>query len=43
MGFYPVVVVLQQDVTHNARTKRSTQSYSNNKGHITHNGYETKK
>jgi hypothetical protein len=52
MGFYPVAVVLQKDTTHkNAHitqndtqrsNKRNTQSYTNNKGHITHNEYNTK-
>jgi hypothetical protein len=51
MGFYLVAVVLQQDtthkytthITHHAQTKRSTQGYSNNKGHNTHSEYYTKK
>jgi hypothetical protein len=44
---YPVAVVLQEDtklhishkITHHAQTKHSTQSYTNNKGHITHDEY----
>jgi hypothetical protein len=51
MGFYPVAVVLPEDTTqnnthiktHHAQTKHSTQSCTNNTGHITHNKYNTKK
>jgi hypothetical protein len=54
MGFYPVAVVLRimrhntqihisHKITHHAQTKQSTESYTNNKGHITQNEYNTKK
>jgi hypothetical protein len=53
MDFYPVTVVIKLDTTHNnaqitqkiynAQTKHSTQSYSNNKGHIAQNEYDAKK
>jgi hypothetical protein len=33
---------ISHKVTHHAQTKHSTQSYTNNKGHITHNEYNTK-
>jgi hypothetical protein len=49
MDFYPVAVVLQYDatqkwhtshrLTHHTQIKHSTQNYTNNKGHITHNEY----
>jgi hypothetical protein len=43
MGFYSVAVVLQLDtthkITHHTQTKHSTQNYTNNKGHTTHNEY----
>jgi hypothetical protein len=29
-------------ISHRAQIKRGTQSYTNNKGHITHNKYNTK-
>jgi hypothetical protein len=29
-------------ITHHAQTQHSTQSYTNNKGHITHNEYKAK-
>jgi hypothetical protein len=45
MGFYLVAVVLQLDTTHKNThvTQNSTQSYTNNKGHITYTEYNTKK
>jgi hypothetical protein len=30
-------------ITHHAQTKQSTQSYTNNKGHIIHNEYNAEK
>jgi hypothetical protein len=30
-------------ITHHAQIKHSTQSYTNNKGHITHNKYKAEK
>jgi hypothetical protein len=46
-GFYPAAVLLQEytshKITHHTQTKDSTQSYRNNRGHITHNEYNTKK
>jgi hypothetical protein len=48
MGFYEVAVVVQQDATqkhtyhtkyHTTLKQNSTQSYTNNKKHITHNEY----
>jgi hypothetical protein len=35
-------VHISQKMTHNVQTKHSTQSYTNNKAHITHNEYNTK-
>jgi hypothetical protein len=52
MGSYPVPVVLQDTIhkiTHITQNntpysqKHSTQSYTNNKGHMTHNEYNTQK
>jgi hypothetical protein len=34
---------ISHKITYHAETKHSTQSYTNNKGHITHNEYNTKK
>jgi hypothetical protein len=33
---------ISHKITHHAQTKHSTQSYANNKGHITHNEYNAK-
>jgi hypothetical protein len=51
MGFYQVAVVLQLDtqihmshkITHHVQTEHSIQSYTINKGYITHNEYKAKK
>jgi hypothetical protein len=55
IGFCPEAVALQYDITHknthisqnitprSNKTKHNTQSYTNNKGHITHNEYNTHK
>jgi hypothetical protein len=34
---------ISHKITHHAQTKHSTQKYTNNKGHITHNAYNTTK
>jgi hypothetical protein len=34
---------ISHEITHHAQTKHSTQSYTNNEGHITHNEYNTHK
>jgi hypothetical protein len=34
---------MSHKITHHAQTKHSTQSYTNNKGHVTHNEYNIKK
>jgi hypothetical protein len=34
---------ISHKITHHAQTRHSTQSYTNNKGHITHNEYNAKK
>jgi hypothetical protein len=33
---------ISHKIAHHAQTKRSTQSYTNNKGHITHNEHKQK-
>jgi hypothetical protein len=42
-GFLPgdsgTTVRHNTQITHHAQTKRSTQNYTNNKGHATHNEY----
>jgi hypothetical protein len=51
MGLYPVAMELQWDTTHknthvtqnNTPRSNRTQSYTNNKRHISHNKYNTKK
>jgi hypothetical protein len=53
MGFYWVTVFLQWDTTHknahitqitlHTEIKHSTQRYTNNKGHITNNKYNTRR
>jgi hypothetical protein len=35
-------IYVSQNIAHHAQTKHSTRSYTNNKGHITHNKYNTK-
>jgi hypothetical protein len=51
MGLYPVAVVLQWDntkkytshkITFHTQTEHSTQTYTNNKRHITNNEHNTK-
>jgi hypothetical protein len=45
MGFHPVAVVdtktirRNTQITHHTQTKQSTQNYTDNKGHATHNEY----
>jgi hypothetical protein len=51
MCFYPVgsgttirhnaQIHISHNISHYAQTKHSTQSYTNNKGHITHKEYNT--
>jgi hypothetical protein len=53
VGFEPTIAVFERaktveihishKITHHARTKHSTQSYTKNKRHVTHNEYNTQK